>query len=194
VYTFDINESFVAQTSLNARNAGVEDRIVAQQCDGATVPLSDACLDRFTARNTLIYVDDVEQTLREFKRVLKPGGIAHAIDGDWPMMVVEPLPDSEWTAIVDAASHACRTPNIGRKLHGHFVRAGFTDVAVQLITRPDTEGRLLGMVKNMVGYARASGKLSDDFIEKTAASIDAAVAAKTYLALAPQFVVTARAP
>ena len=67
-------------------------------------------------------------------------------------------------------------------------------MAVQLITRPDTEGRLLGMVKNMVGYARASGKLSDDFIEKTAASIDAAVAAKTYLALAPQFVVTARAP
>lgn len=193
VHTFDINEEFIAQAKVNAKNAGFGDRISAHHCDGSTLPLADACLDRFTARNTLIYVDDVEETLREFKRVLKPGGIAHAIDGDWPMMVVEPLPTDDWAAIVDAASHACRTPDIGRKLYGLFVKAGFRDVNVQLLTRPDTDGRLLGMVRNMASYARASGKLSDAVIDKIVASVDDAVSENTYLALAPQFVVTAKA-
>jgi len=80
-----------------------------------------------TDRNTLIYVDDALATLSEFKRVLKPGGVAHAIEGDWPMMVVEPVPTHDWAQMVDAV----------------------------------------------------------------VASIDDALAKNTYLALAPQFVVTA---
>lgn len=194
VHTLDINKEFVAQTESNARAAGFENRITAHLYDGKSAfALPDAQLDRMTVRNTLIYVDDAQQTLREFKRVLKPGGIAHAIEGDWPMMIVEPLPSADWAIVVNAADHACRTPKIGRKLYGLFLQAGFTDVSVQLITRPDTDGRLLGMVKNMADYARTSGKVNDAIIEKVVASVDEAVAQKTYLALAPQFVVTARA-
>lgn len=108
-------------------------------------------------------------------------------------MVVEPLPAADWAAVVDGASHACRTPKIGRKLYCLFLQAGFTDVTVELITRPDTDGRLLGMVKNMTAYARAGGTLSEAILAKVETSIDQAVAEETYLALAPQFVVTARA-
>ena len=36
----------------------------------------------FQTRNTLIYVDDPECTLREFHRVLRIGGKVHAIEGD----------------------------------------------------------------------------------------------------------------
>ncbi len=194
VYPFDINAEFVAQAQHNARAAGFEERISPQLCeDGSALPLPDSTLDCMTVRNTLIYVDDVQQALTEFRRVLKPGGVAHAIEGDWPMMIVEPILPLEWAAVVDAASHACRTPDIGRKLYGHFTRAGFQDVNVDLMTRPDTEGRLLGMVKNMVGYARSSGTLSEAAIAKVETAIDDAVAQKTYLALAPQFVVTAKA-
>lgn len=193
VHALDINAAFVAEARRNAKAAGFEGRITAQQCDGSALPFPDAHVDRMTARNTLIYVDDSERTMREFKRVLKPDGIAHAIEGDWPMMIVEPLPPDDWAAVVDAASHACRTPNAGRKLYGLFSQAGFTDVQVELTTRPDTDGRLLGMVRNMVGYGRESGKLDDAMAEKVLAAVDEAVAAKTYLVLAPQFVVTARA-
>ncbi|MGI9423821.1 MAG: methyltransferase domain-containing protein [Hyphomicrobiaceae bacterium] len=194
VHALDINEDFVVQTERNAQAAGFENRITAQLCDGElALPLSDDLLDRVTVRNTLIYVDDALQTLGEFKRTLKPGGIAHAIEGDWPMMIVEPVPSDDWAAVVRAAGHACRTPKIGRRLHGLFRRAGFRDVSVQLITRPDTDGRLLGMVRNMAGYAKASGELDDAVIERVLASIDEAVERNMYLALAPQFVVTAKA-
>src|SRR5215469_7891979 len=70
----------------------------------------------------------------EFRRVLRAGGRVHAIEGDWPMMVIEPVPSKDWAALVNAASRACRTPDIGRKLYGLMGRAGFSDISVQVIT------------------------------------------------------------
>ena len=191
VHALDINSDFVAQTRNNARAAGFGDRVTAHQCDGSALPLPDETLDRLTTRNTIIYVDDTEFTIREFKRVLRTGGKVHAIEGDWPMMVVEPVPSKDWAALVDAASHACRTPEIGRKLYGLMGLAGFTDIDVQVITRPDTDGRLLPMFKDMAGYARGSGKMSDGDIDEILSIIEQAISDGSYLALAPQFVVTA---
>lgn len=190
VHALDINAEFVVQTQDNARAAGLGDRVTAHQCDGSVLPLPDGSLDRVTTRNTLIYVDDPQATIREFRRVLKTGGKVHAIEGDWPMMVVEPVPSKDWGFLVEVASHACRTPDIGRKLYGLMRSAGFTEIDVQIVTRPDTEGRLLPMIKNMAGYARGSGKMNDVDIDRILAIIERAISDGNYLALAPQFVVT----
>ena len=191
VHALDINADFVAQVPKNAASAGVGERISAHQCDGSILPLPDASVDRLTTRNTMIYVDDPEWTLREFRRVLRPAGKLHAIEGDWPMMAVEPVIRQEWAALVDAASHACRTPDVGRKLYGLLKLAGFSDVAVQVVARPDTDGRLLPMIKNMAGYARRTDRENDVDIERVVATIEAAISEGRYLALAPQFIVTA---
>ena len=191
VHALDINADFVSQTRDNAAAAGAGDRVSAHQCDGSALPMPDGCLDRLTTRNTLIYVDNPEHTIGEFRRVLRTGGKVHAIEGDWPMMIVEPVPTETWTGLVDAASHACRTPDIGRKLHGLMSAAGFSDVSVQVIARPDTDGRLLPMIRNMAGYARGGGMMSDASIEGMLSTIERALSEGSYLALAPQFVVTA---
>jgi ubiquinone/menaquinone biosynthesis C-methylase UbiE len=191
VHALDINSEFVSQARKNANAAGLGDRVTAHQCDGCALPLPDLSLDRLTTRNTLIYVDDPERTLREFHRVLRAGGKVHAIEGDWPMMVIEPVPSQEWVALVDAATYACRTPDIGRKLYGLMGRAGFSDISVLVVTRPDTDGRLLPMIKNMAGYARTSEKINHADIEKVLSIIEQAVMDGSYLGLAPQFVVTA---
>jgi ubiquinone/menaquinone biosynthesis C-methylase UbiE len=149
VHALDINADFVAQVRKNADAASVGDRVTAHRTDGSTLPLPHALLDRLTARNTLIYVDDPEAKLRECRRVIRPNGKLDAIEGDWPMMVVEPVPAADWSALVTAASRACRTPDIGRKLYTLLRRAGFSAIDVQLITRPDTEGRLLPMIKTI---------------------------------------------
>ena len=49
---------------------------------------------------------------------------------------------------------------------GLMGRAGFSDIRVQVVTRPDTDGRLLPMIKNMAEYARGSGKINDADVEK----------------------------
>ena len=92
---------------------------------------------------------------------------------------------------MSAASHACRTPDIGRKLTGYLSRLGFRDISIQVITRPDMEGRLLPMIKNMAGYARDSGDMDGEEIDAILTALDRALESGAYLALAPQFVVTA---
>ena len=191
VHGLDINAAFVAQARANAEAAGLGERVSVHQCDGTRLPLPDRSLDRLTAHNTLIYVDEPAATMAEFRRALKPGGKVHAIEGDWPMMVLEPVPAADWAALVAAASHACRTPDIGRKLHGLMGKAGFSAVEVRLITRPDTDGRLLPMIRTIADYARDSGRMDERAIDRIVRAAEAAIAEKSYLMLAPQFVVTA---
>ncbi|MDH3700603.1 MAG: methyltransferase domain-containing protein [Alphaproteobacteria bacterium] len=191
VHALDINAAFIDRAREHIASTGLGDRITVHHLTSDVLPLDDCCLDRVVARNTLIYVDDPLQCLQEFRRVLKPGGKAHAIEGDWPMMVVEPVPTKDWCSLADAAGYACRTPDIGRKLYGIARAAGYSHVTVEVITRPDREGRLLGMIDNMANYARQSGKLPDSRIDAILATVKAALETKTFLAVAPQFVVTA---
>lgn len=43
---------------------------------GRTLPLPDACVDAVVCLRVLKYVDDIDTALREFARVLRPGGVA----------------------------------------------------------------------------------------------------------------------
>jgi hypothetical protein len=144
-------------------------------------------------RNTLIYVDDPVVTLQEFRRCLRPGGIAHAIEGDWRLTAVEPVSTEDWRALIEAASWAWPRPEMGRMLFGCARQAGFEDVTVQVLTSPDTTGRLNGMIQTVAGYARESGKIEPDRVDRILDTIQQARAAGTYLAISPQFIVTALA-
>ena len=87
------------------------------------------------------------------------------------MMVVEPVSSKDWAALVNAASQPCRTPDIGRQLYGLMRRAGFSDIDVRVVTRPDTDARLLPMIKNMTEYAGGSDKINRADIEKLLSTI-----------------------
>ena len=65
--------------------------------------------------------------------------------------------------------------------------AGVSKIDIQVVTRPDTDGRLLPMIKNMVGYDQDSGKTNDADAEKILSTIEQAISDGSYLALAPQF-------
>jgi ubiquinone/menaquinone biosynthesis C-methylase UbiE len=190
VHALDVNHAFVSQTEKNAAHGGVADRVTAHQSDGSVLPFADASLDRVTTRNTLIYVDDPSATIGEFKRVLRAGGKLHTIEGDWPMMIAEPVPTAIWQALLSAAQHVCRTPDIGRKMTGLLARSGFEDIEIQVITRPGTTGKLLPMIRNMAGYARDGARLAETEIDSILATLEQALEDNAYLVLAPQFVVT----
>jgi ubiquinone/menaquinone biosynthesis C-methylase UbiE len=191
VHAFDINAEFIESTRQKAAAAGFSERITAHLIEDAGLPLADAALDRIVTRNTLVYVQDPVETLGEFRRVLKPGGIAHAIESDWSLTVVEPLASAEWAAVIRAASWAWRTPEVGRKLYGAARRAGFAEVEIRVLTKPDSDGRLLGMIKTVIGYARQGGSLDPARIDRVMQTVERGLADGTYLAVAPQFLVTA---
>jgi ubiquinone/menaquinone biosynthesis C-methylase UbiE len=190
VLALDINAEFIKRTQKRAEVAGFADRITAQLLTTERLPLADEAADRVTARNTIIYVRDPTSTFEEFRRTLKPGGIAHVIESDWSLTVVEPLA-SDWRALVAAASWAWRTPEIGRRLYGIVRRVGFSQVAITVLTKPDTEGRLLDMVRTVADYALKSGALNSERINAMLEKLDRGLTDGTYLVVAPQFLITA---
>lgn len=192
VHALDINAEFLAIAEENAAEAGLSDRLTTHPSEGAALPFADGALDRVTARNTLMYVDDPVATLREFHRVLRPGGLAHAIDGDWFMMVVEPVDHDLWRDFVKAAAHACRNADMGRKLRGAFRAAGFGQVEVGIDATADVTGRLLGMVRNMGAYARESGAMDPEALTAVLAQVEAAHTEDRLLIVSPQFVLRGR--
>ena len=191
VHALDINDEFVRKAKSRSERCGLGGRITTHLLTTPDLPLPDASLDRIVARNTLIYVDDPATTLREFKRVLRPGGIAHAIEYDWQLTAVEPISQNDWQALVKAASWAWPHPNIGRRLHGIARQVGFADIAIRVLTSPDTDGRLLGMIQTVAGYARESHAIEPDRISAILRQVDQAIRDRRYLAISPQFVVTA---
>lgn len=194
VYAFDINSEFLDITRSNARMLGVQDRLTAEYSDGSALPVADQSLDRIVARNAIMYVDDPVETLCEFSRTLRAGGIAHVIEGDWYMMVAEPVDHAKWRSFVEAASHACRTADMGRKLFAAFEAAGFVSVEVRIDAEPDVDGRLLGMIRNMAKYTVESGRVSNDFAAGVVEEMEDALTAGTYFVVSPRFVVTGRKP
>ena len=191
VHALDINEEFVRRARQRVLEQGLESRLTVHLLTEPGLPLLERSADRVMARNTIIYVDDPVATFAEFRRVLRPKGLVHAIEGDWRLTAVEPVPTADWRAIIEAASWAWPWPEIGRGLYGIARRAGFEEVLIDVRTTPDTSGRLRPMIQTVADYARASGKVDEAFIDHALAQIDGAIADRTYLAIAPQFIVTA---
>lgn len=194
VHAFDVNAEFIGRASARAKENGFGERITAHLMDSARLPVADASLDRIIARNTIIYVDDPVETLTEFRRVLRPGGIAHAIEGDWRLTAVEPVPTDEWRAVIEAASWAWPRPEIGRQLYGFARHACFEEVTVQVMTSPDTTGRLNGMIQTVASYAKEHQEIAAARVDAVLETIRKAQTDGTYLAISPQFIVTAIAP
>ena len=139
------------------------------------------------------YVTDVAATLSEFRRVLKPGGLAHVIDSDWGLLAVEPLGAERMAELFAAAAPAYRTPHIGRKLYGALRAAGFRDVKLRVLATADTKGFTAPIVFNMLSYARASGRLPEATLESLKDDLKRSLQDGSFLLILPQFLVTGSA-
>ncbi len=190
VHGVDLNARFVDDANERARAAGVSNVTFHQSGDGA-VPLADESVDRVLCKNVLEYVPDAAAQVVELRRVLKPGGRLHLLDSDWDFVVVEPWSPDTVREFFAAAAPAFREPNIGRKLPGLLVDAGFEDISVRLMAGVDRAGRMLSVLQNMAGYARRFGTLDDARLDTLLAQARAAVESGRFMAILPQFVVTA---
>jgi ubiquinone/menaquinone biosynthesis C-methylase UbiE len=190
VLALDLNAEFRRRTAERAAAEGLAERVTVLAVTDDVLPLGPGAADRVICKNVLEYVDDPARTLAEFRRVLRPGGLAHVIDSDWGLLAVEPLGPERGAELFAAARHAYRTPHIGRRLHGLFRAAGFRDVQIQVLANADVKGHMAAVVLNMVQYARASGKLPAAQLDAIVAELREAIEAGRYLLLLPQFLVT----
>jgi SAM-dependent methyltransferase len=193
VHGVDLNKAFLERAAARAQRDGVEAHVAWHHSEDGRIPLPSASADRVICKNVMEYVPDVAATLGEFRRALRPGGLAHVIDSDWGLFAVEPLGAERMAELFDAAKSAYRTPHNGRKLFGALRAAGFTDVDVKIVASADTKGRMSPIVFNMIGYARASGRMSGEKLDALVADVKRAIADETFVLILPQFLVTGTA-
>lgn len=187
---------------LNAEFAGLARKALAEAGFGATstvhhvmddkIPLGNASVDRLVCKNVMEYVPDINATLAEFRRVVKPGGIAHIIDSDWGMLVVEPLGHEKLGELFEAAKLAYHTPHAGRILYSGMKKAGFANVSVKILANADTKGHMQLVLHNMVNYAKIGGKIDTKHADAMLAEVKQSIADGTYMMVLPQFLVTAQ--
>ena len=191
VFAVDINADFLGIVEKRAAEAGVAERIEVVQGDGLTIPLPAACADRVVCKNVLEYVPDPEGIVAEFFRIGAPGGIVHVSDSDWGAFLVSP--EEDHAEMMAAAGVAFKTPHIGRRLYGMFADAGFEPIETRLVATPDTVGGMRSVIQNMTTYAATAG-FDEDRLQAFRDRIDAAIEAKRYFAVLPQFLVTGSVP
>jgi ubiquinone/menaquinone biosynthesis C-methylase UbiE len=193
VHGVDLNKVFLERARARAQRDGVEALVEWHQTDGERIPLGAGFADRLVCKNVMEYVPDVAATLAEFRRVLRPGGLAHVIDSDWGLLAVEPLGAERMAELFAAAAPAYKTPHIGRLLWGALRGAGFRDVSVRVLATADTKGFTAPIVFNMIRYARASGRLPAAKLDALAADLKRSLSEQTFLLILPQFLVTGTA-
>ena len=188
VHGVDINARFVADATGRATGT---DNVSFHLVQDGRIPRADAAGDRALCKNVLEYVPDLATTLAEFRRVIEPGGRLLAIDSDWGFVIVEPWGRAVTERFFAAAAPAFKEPEIGRRLRGHLLDAGFEDVEVTVRAGVDTEGGSLLVLRNMASYAREFDLLSAEEARGLLEQAEAAVEEGRFLFCLPQFLVTA---
>jgi ubiquinone/menaquinone biosynthesis C-methylase UbiE len=183
----DLNERFVADANARATDdPGLNFHLVNDH----HLPFDDNTFDRAICKNVLEYVPDVNSTLLEVARVLKPGGKVHIIDSDWGFVIVEPWGKKVVDDFFEAAGGAFNEPYIGRRASGLLAGSGFRDVKVAMNPFVDLEGAGLNVLTNMAGYIRTFGTMPDARIDALLDDAKKAVGTGQFLFCLPQFLVT----
>ena len=95
--------------------------------------LPDGPFDAVVCTQVMEYVPDVPAALREFARVLRPGGRALVLDTDWDSAVWHVTDRERHRRVMDAWDDHLAHPRLPCTLGPRLAEAGFADVRVDVI-------------------------------------------------------------
>lgn len=118
--------------------------------DAQALPFDDRSFDRVLCVDTLEWVPNPVQALREIRRVLRPDGIALIVHSDFDAQVFASGDRERSRRIVHAFSDAGPNGQIGRELCGLCRQSGFVSVDASVYVLLNTEWR-----PDLYGYQAA---------------------------------------
>lgn len=168
--------------------------VEARVGDAHALPIGDAGVDRARADRVVQHVADPAGVFAEFRRVLRPGGVACVAEPDWDSLLVDPG-DVETNRAFNrfVCSTIVRNANVGRQLARLAHDAGL-EVSDVITVAPvfrdfDVADKILGLSRNTERAIRA-GQLDRDAGQRWLAEL----VAGPFLATTMLFIAVARRP
>ena len=163
-----------------------------------SLPFGDAEFDALSCTQALLYVEQLEQTLREFYRVLKPGGRLAIIETDWSGAIMN-SPDQALTRrIFGAWETALVNPNLPKRLRPMLVGLGFTALRVEAIPLLDPtyceHSYSAQLLQSFARTARHHKIISRKESDQWLAGIDSLIAEDAYFFCVNRFLFSAIKP
>lgn len=135
----DISLDAVRECSRSARAQSLG--VAAVVGEATALPFPDSSFDRVLTRSVLIYVEDKRSAIREFRRVLRPGGRVSVFEpinraspfGPWNKMKVAPEIEGQRKRVIEHIRGNWEHERAmmafdERDLVKHFLKAGFSEV------------------------------------------------------------------
>ncbi|HNV15780.1 MAG: methyltransferase domain-containing protein [Actinomycetales bacterium] len=154
-------------------------RVQAEFLDGAAgaLPFADGSVDLVTCERVLQHLDDADAAVREFARVLRPGGRVVVIDSDWATGVIHPGDPEVVSRYQRFSLTQWPNPHSGRLLRSQLLAAGLEvdpDIGSSALVLPDGAFRGGGMMAMSAPAAIASGAVTAEELAGLISGLEAA--------------------
>jgi len=132
-----------------SRTASSNLPLVFFTADAAAQPFPDQSFDCVRTERMLMYIQDIQKVLKEFKRLLKPGGKIVIFDFDWDATVIAHKDKTLTRKIIHYASDSFPNGRIGGELFHLMKNAGFENVKVKPYSYSGNNQILLDITKRI---------------------------------------------
>jgi ubiquinone/menaquinone biosynthesis C-methylase UbiE len=128
--------------------------------EATEIPVEDFDYDVLTTSQLLCFVDEVPNALREFYRILKPGGRLLILDTDWGSLVWNSRNQSFMDRVMEMYITPYVDPYIPRSLSKQLLEAGFKSLERHSFA-------LLNWERNADSYSQQTSEFVRQLMEKS---------------------------
>jgi len=161
----------------------------------AKLGFDDAGFDALSCTQVLLYVDQLEQALVEYQRVLKPRGRIAIIETDWGGAILNSGDLKMSQSIFNAWSDEVPNPHLPRRLAPLLRAAGFGTIrveAIPVINASYTENSFsAGMLKGFANTAVRLEAITREQADAWLTELEALAARDEYFFCVNRFLITA---
>ncbi len=161
------------------------------------LPVDDASVDVVVCERVLQHVEDADAAVREFARVLRPGGRVALLDSDWATAIMHPADPRVLERYHAFSLTQWPNPFSGRLLRGQLQAAGLVvdpDIGSSALVLPDDALRDGGMLAAGTPAAVEAGAITEAEREALVTGMVAAAARGEAFVSVTMFAVVGRRP